>query len=135
MSNFSSIPRQLQDYINEELYLSELYRILSRSAPNEEDRKRLEDFSEECRTTAESFTQLYRSMTGYRLEYHPEPVKESGSYKAVLRSRIRKEMELSKRYRCDYMNVNDNYHLKRAFFMAYHNAMCRAVGLVDMILG
>ncbi len=126
MNNFSSRPQRLQMCINRELYNSDLYRILSRSAPNEDEKKEMENFSEECRETAETFMQIYRSMTGYQAKNEPEPVKESGSYRTVLRSRIRKEIELSKMYRCDYMNTNDHYHLKRTFFTACHNALCRA---------
>lgn len=134
MNNISNMPRLLQSYINDELHNAELYRILAKSAPNERDKHVLEEFSQDSRQTADAFMSVYRSMTGYPFEPNPAPIKENGSYKSVLRSRIRDETEASKRFRREYMNTSDNLKLKRAFFTAYHNALGRAVGIIDLIM-
>lgn len=134
MNNVSNMPRKLREYINSELYNAELYRILAKSAPSECDKNILESFSEENRRTANTFMSIYHSMTGYLCEPDPATVKESGSYKTVLRSRIKAEITDSQCYRQEYMSVSDNFKLKRAFFSAYNEALCRSVMIIDLIM-
>ncbi len=134
MNNVSNMPRRLREYINSELYNAELYRILAKSAPSEREKKIIENFSEENQRTADAFMSIYHSMTGYSCEPEPASIKESGSYKTVLRSRIGIELEDSKCYRQEYMNTIDNYRLKRAFFSAYNEALCRSIMIIDLIM-
>ncbi len=134
MNNNGNLPRQLQQYINNELHDAQLYRILAKSAPSERERRILDDFSADSKNTADALMTAYRTMTGYTFEPHPEPIKENGSYRSVLKSRIREETSASRNYRRHYMNTNDNLKLKRTFFNAYHNALEHAVGIVEMLM-
>lgn len=125
----SNMPSELMKVINRELHNAELYRILARSAPDEEARAALDRFSRECRESADTFSRLWSVMTGKRFEPMPEPVRESGSFRSVLRGQIRRELASSALYRELYMRVSDNMKLKRALFTAAHNAMLRAASL------
>ncbi len=134
MNNVSNMPRKLREYINSELYNAELYRILAKSAPTERDKNTLEKFADENNQTANTFMAIYHSMTGYSCEPEPAPIKESGSFKTVLRSRIKIEITDSQCYRQEYLNVSDNFRLKRAFFSAYNEALCRCIMIIDLII-
>ncbi len=134
MNNVSNMPRKLREYVNNALYNAELYRILAKSAPTEGDKNTLEKFADENRQTADAFMAIYHSMTGYSCEPEPSPIKESGSYKTVLRSRIKIEIADSQCYRREYMNISDNFKLKRAFFSAYNEALCRCIMIIDLIM-
>ncbi len=128
------MPQRLREYADNALYSAELYRILAKSAPTENDKKTLEKFADENRKTADTFMEIYRFMTGYSCDVEPAPVRESGSYKTILRSRIKNEVADSGCYRREYMNVSDNYKLKRAFFSAYNEAVCRCIMIIDLIM-
>lgn len=134
MNRPSNMPRRLKDYYSSFRRISELYRMLSRSAPNEREQKMLDEFSHECHHTAEEFAGAYRAMTGYRLDEPVPPVKESGSYRSVIRGRIPAEIGLSRQLRTDYLSVNDNYRLKRTFFTACHEALERSALLTEMLI-
>ncbi|MBR2176028.1 MAG: hypothetical protein IJ861_03665 [Clostridia bacterium] len=134
MNRPSNMPRQLKQYINTFLHAAELYRILAKSAPNDQSQKTLENFSEECRKSADGFSAAYRSMTGYTSDPKPMPIKETGSFRSVLRGRIPAEIDLSKRLREDYLSCGDNFRLKRTFFNAYHDALARTVSLIEMLM-
>lgn len=133
MNKISNMPRKLGEYINIELHNAQLYRILAKSAPNDRDKHILEEFSDDCQDTAEEFMKLYKKMTGYKFDPVPVPIKETGSYRSVLKSKIRDEIRLSKRYRKDYLNTSDNLSLKRTFFNAYHTALEHSVGLIELL--
>lgn len=133
MNKISNMPKTLGEFINAELHHAELYRALSKSAPNARDREILEEFSDDCQDNADELMRLYKRMTGYKFEPRPSPVTETGSYRTVLRSRIRNETRMSKKYRREYMNTSDNLALKRAFFNAYHNSLEHAVGIIDLL--
>ena len=119
--------------INMELHNAQLYRIIAKSAPNDKDKQILDEFSDDCQDTAEELMRISRKMTGYQFDPRPVPIKENGSYRSVLRSKIRDEIRLSKRYRHEYLNTGDNLALKRTFFNAYHNALEHAVGIIELI--
>ena len=127
------MPRKLGEMINMELHNAQLYRIIAKSAPNDKDKQILDEFSDDCQDTAEELMRIYRKMTGYQFDPRPVPIKENGSYRSVLRSKIRDEIRLSKRYRHEYLNTSDNLALKRTFFNAYHNALEHAVGIIELI--
>ncbi len=133
MNKISNMPRKLGEFINTELHNTELYRALSKSAPNNRDKEILEEFSDDCQDNAGEFMRIYKRMTGYKFDPRPVPVTETGSYRSVLRSRIRDETRLSKKYRREYMITSDNLALKRAFFNAYHNSLEHAVGIIDLL--
>lgn len=133
MNKISNMPGRLAEMIQQELHNVRLYRVLSRSAPNDRDRQTLEEFSDDCQDTADEFMRMYRKMTGYPFHPEPIPLKENGSYQHVLHERIREEIRLSKRYRHEYLNTGDNYSLRRTFFNAYHTALEHAVGIMELL--
>ncbi len=133
MNQPGSLPRRLGEYINSELHDAQLYTILSRSAPSDRDKEILEEYSDDCRDNAGIFMKLYQRMTGYKFTPKPVPMKENGSYRAVLKGRIREEIRLSKKYRREYLSISDDMQLKRAFFNAYHNSLEHAVGIIELL--
>lgn len=133
MVQISNMPRKIGEWINIELHNAQLYRVLARSAPNDRDKQIIEEFSDDSQDTAETLMKIYKKMTGYRFEPKPVPLKENGSYRSVVKSRIREEIRLSKMYRQAYMNMQDNYPLRRIIFNAYHTALEHAVTLIEMI--
>ena len=118
---------EIGSFIEFQLHSAELYRILSRSAQGDTDKRELEAFSKECKDTADLFSEIYKGMTSYRFEAHPDPIRESGSFRSVLRERLRRETAESKRLRIEYLRVSDNFRLKRALFNAFNDSLCRAV--------
>ena len=88
MAQISNMPRKIGEWINMELHNAQLYRVLARSAPNDREKHILEDFSDDSQDTAETLMRIYKKMTGYRFEPKPVPLKENGSYRNVIRSRI-----------------------------------------------
>lgn len=134
MNNAVNRAKQLQKSINMLLHDSELYRIMAKSAPGEQSQAILEDFSTDCRRSADEFMNIYRTITGYRFEPRPLPVKETGSYRSVMKMRIPAELRASRRFREEYLSAGDNFRLKRAYFNAYHEAIERAVGMTEMLL-
>ena len=93
---------------------------------------KLEEFSDDCSDNAQEFTKLYKLMTGTAFVPAPTHLSENGSYRNILRSRIREEIRLSKKYRREYLSCGDRLPLKRAFFNAYHNALEHAVGIIEL---
>ena len=93
----------------------------------------LDGFSHECQQTAEELSGSYRAMTGYISENEPVQIKETGSYRSVIRGRIGAETGLSRQLREVYMDTN-NYRLKRIFFTAYHEAFERSLILMEMLI-
>ena len=132
MNKISNMPRKLGEYINSELHDAQLYKALSRSAPNDRDKEIFEEFSDDCSDNAQEFTKLYKLMTGTAFVPAPTHLSENGSYRNILRSRIREEIRLSKKYRREYLSCGDRLPLKRAFFNAYHNALEHAVGIIEL---
>ena len=132
MAQISNMPRKIGEWINMELHNAQLYRVLARSAPNDREKHILEDFSDDSQDTAETLMRIYKKMTGYRFEPKPVPLKENGSYRNVIRSRIGEEIRLSKMYRNAYMNMQDNFALRRTIFNAYHTCLENAVTLLEM---
>ena len=132
MAQISNMPRKIGEWINMELHNAQLYRVLARSAPNDREKHILEDFSDDSQDTAETLMRIYKKMTGYRFEPKPVPLKENGSYRNVIRSRIGEEIRLSKMYRNAYMNMQDNFALRRTIFNAYHTCREHAVTLLEM---
>ncbi len=132
MAQISNMPRKIGEWINMELHNAQLYRVLARSAPNDREKHILEDFSDDSQDTAETLMRIYKKMTGYRFEPKPVPLKENGSYRNVIRSRIGEEIRLSKMYRNAYMNMQDNFALRRTIFNAYHTCLEHAVTLLEM---
>ena len=132
MAQISNMPRKIGEWINMVLHNAQLYRVLARSAPNDREKHILEDFSDDSQDTAETLMRIYKKMTGYRFEPKPVPLKENGSYRNVIRSRIGEEIRLSKMYRNAYMNMQDNFALRRTIFNAYHTCLEHAVTLLEM---
>ena len=132
MAQISNMPRKIGEWINMELHNAQLYRVLARSAPNDREKHILEDFSDDGQDTADTLMRIYKKMTGYRFEPKPVPLKENGSYRNVIRSRIGEEIRLSKMYRNAYMNMQDNFALRRTIFNAYHTCLEHAVTLLEM---
>ena len=93
MAQISNMPRKIGEWINMELHNAQLYRVLARSAPNDREKHILEDFSDDSQDTAEALMRIYKKMTGYRFEPKPVPLKENGSYRNVIRSRIGEEIQ------------------------------------------
>ncbi len=135
MNNINNLPSALGKWINTELYNAQLYRVLSKSAPDDRSRHILEEFSDDSRDTAETMMKAYKNMTGYKFIPKPLPLKENGSYRSVIRGRIGDEVRLSKMYRNAYMNIQGNYTLRRIVFSAYHNALEHAVTLLELMSG
>lgn len=130
----SSMPKLLQKFINSELHDAEVYRILARGAPNEQARKLLQNMSKDEQSHAENFLAIYRSMTGYQLEPSPAPVKDSGSFRSVLKDRFLDEINDSEKYRREYLNAGSHYRLKKAFFEAYNDEMSHAVQILYLLI-
>ncbi len=127
------LPEKIGQWINSELYNAQLYRVLSRSAPGDREKQILEEFSDDDQDTADTFMKMYKKMTGYRFIPKPVPIKENGSYRSVIRKRISDEIRMSKMYRNAYMNMQNNYPLRRIVFSAYHSCLEHAVTLLELL--
>ena len=80
-----SLPQRLQDYVESELHHEALYRALADVAPNEADRQIFLEIAENEHRHADSFSRMYRKLTG--LNYTPKiyPQKMEGPYQFALR--------------------------------------------------
>lgn len=130
----TAIPKRLQEYINAELHDAELYRILAKSAPNEETRTILLRFAKNEQEHSDEFLRIYKLMTGYTFEPEPLPITESGSYRSILKNRILDETKDSDKYRREYMKINDNFKLKRAFFNAFNDELRHAIEIIYILI-
>ncbi|MDD6489769.1 MAG: ferritin-like domain-containing protein [Clostridia bacterium] len=130
----TAVPKKLQSYINSELHDAEVYRILAKSAPNEDIRNILMRFADNEQAHADEFTRIYKMMTGYSFEPEPVPITESGSYRAILKNRILDETKDAEKYRKDYLQTHDNFNLKRALFNAFNDEMRHAVEILYILI-
>lgn len=124
---------EIGEYIVFFLDSAALYDILAKSAPSEGERRELCAFAEECRDTAQQLGIIYRQRSGRIFEPSASQVRESGSFRSVIRSRLRQEVELSRRLRGAYLVSGDNFRLRRSLFSAFNDALCRAVSLSSML--
>ncbi len=129
----TSMPKKLQEYINSELYNAELYRSLAKSASNEESKNTILEIAECDRKLADEFIRLYKKMTGYTFEPDPAPINESGTHKAILRGCMNNEIKASEKYRKDYLQTPDNYHLRKAFFNAFNDKLLHSLKLLCLL--
>lgn len=128
------MPKKLQKYINSELHDAELYRTLAKSLPNEESKNIIMKFADDEQKHADEFLRIYKMMTGYSFEPEPAKVTENGSYRSIMKNRIADETKDSEKYRNEYINTNDNYHLKRAFFNAFNDEIRHAIEIIYILI-
>ena len=134
MNNLPALSARLKQYSAILQYDSRLYRILSRSAPDEKSMNKAQELASQCGNTADALYDIYRSMTRDNSLLQPPSVHETGSFRSVLRSRLSHELSLEADFRREYLSISDNLKLKRLFFNASHSAMSRAVGILDLLL-
>ncbi len=134
MNNLTALSGRVKKYSGILLYDSKLYQILARSAPDERSQKITQSFSDQCRNSAENLYEIYRNMTHDHSDIQFPSVRETGSFRSVLRSRLSHELQLESEFRNEYLNISDNFRLKRIFYNASHSAMSRALGILDMLI-
>ena len=133
MNSSMKFPLTIAEHIGFFLNSAALYDILAKSAPSEAERKDLSSFAQECRDTAQQLDRVYRQRTGQFFEAAPVQVRENGSFRSVLRTRLHEELAAARRLREDYLGSGDNFRLKRALFGAFNDAVCRAAALSAML--
>lgn len=129
MKNVSAIGEHIGFFLDS----AALYDILARLAPSEGEKRQLGAFADECRATAEKLGRVYRQRTGRFFDPSPSQIRESGSFRAVLRSRLKEEVAASRKLRDAYLGSGDNFRLKQALFTAFNDALCRAASLSAML--
>lgn len=124
---------KLQTYIEDELKDSELYMELAKIAPTPIDRQLLLEFSKNEYTHAETFKNIYQSLTGR--SYDPEippPVLE-GNFYQIIHNRILDESRDYKKYGEQYLLTNNNPRLKDAYYRARTDENVHALRLIYIL--
>src|SRR5574344_856772 len=126
--------QKLESFINAELKDALLYKTLANSAPNSQAKMLLLEFAQDEENHAQNFRYLYKCITGR--EYFPqEPeVKIEGSFKDILRERILDESADYRKYGEQYLETNNNYKLKRAYYRARTDENVHALRIIDILL-
>ena len=134
MNNLPALPARLKQYSLVLLYDSRLYQMLSRSAPDEKSMNAAQEFASQCRSTSDALYEIYRTMTRDRSDLQTPSIRETGSFRSVLRSRLSHELVIESDFRMEYLHTADNLRLKRIFYNASHAALARAIGILDLLL-
>lgn len=124
--------QNLQTYINAELSDSALYKELAKSAPNDEYRKLLLEFSEDEQSHADNFMRIYKMLTGKNYMPEVKPPVISDSFNDVLRDRVLDESGDFRKYGEQYIRTS-NPILKNAYYTARTDENVHALRLLYML--
>ena len=124
-----NICRAVSELAKAESYSRRIYDILSRSAPDESEKLMLRKYSEECSLSAGELYQTLRRMTGRDAAEEEEEIKESGSYRAVIRAQAMREAALSGKCSSTASRIPSDCRIKRLFTSRSSSAHLRATGL------
>jgi len=128
-----TVPQKLQMYITAELGDAELYKELSKIAPNDEYRQLLLEFSADEQAHAVRFQKIYKMITGRAYNpVVPKPVIE-GSFNDILRDRVLDESGDFRKYGEQYIITNNNNELKNAYYLARTDENVHALRLLYML--
>jgi len=128
-----TLTEKLETYIKAELGDAALYKELAKIAPSAEDRKLLNEFSNDEQSHADEFKRIYRQLT--RKDFNPEikPPVITDSYKNVLRERVLDESGDFRKYGEQYILGNINPEISRAYYRARTDENVHALRLLYML--
>ena len=124
--------QRLQMYIDAETKDAELYRELSRTAPDADDRRLLLEFSNDEQAHADEFKRIYRSITGRSYNPVVSPPVLEGSFDDILRDRVLDESGDFRKYGEQYA-MTQNRALKNAYYRARTDENVHALRLLYML--
>ncbi len=124
-----TVCRAVSEIAGEESYSRRIYDILSRSAPDESEKLMLREYSEECSISAGELYRTLRRMTGRNSEAEDEEIKESGSYRTVIRGQALREAALSRKCSSLASRIPSDCRIRRLFKCHSDSAHLRATGL------
>lgn len=125
--------QKLQTYIEAELGDAALYRKLAQIAPNEEDKKLLNEFANDEQSHAETFQNIYKMM--FARSYTPVigTPDVSGSFDDILRDRVLDESGDFRKYGEQYIKTENNNMLRNAYYRARTDENVHALRLLYML--
>lgn len=130
-----SVAQRLRMYIDAETSDAALYRELAKKAPTEADKKLLLEFSEDEHTHAETFSRIYRRITGQTYAPEAKPTVLEGTFAEILRDRVLDESGDYRKYGIQYLLAQNSRMLREAFYRARTDENVHALRLLDMLSG
>ena len=123
---------RLQNYIDAETVDAQLYRALSRIAPDEDARQLLMEFSEDEAGHAAEFRQIYKNLFGRNYSPEVKPPDISMPYRDMLLDRVIDESGDFRKYGQQYI-VTLNPVLKNAYYTARTDENVHALRLLYLL--
>ena len=127
--------QKLQMYINAEMGDAALYRELAKIAPTDEYKQLLLEFAEDEQSHADTFRNIYRSLTGRSYTLEAKTPQLMGDFYDILHERVLDESSDFRKYGEQYLLTTNNDMLREAYYRARTDENVHALRLLYMLTG